>query len=150
MTLLDLLEYAKAQPETAPVHFTANGKGINAGFHITELKHAKINSIDCGGNEDQFDEVTLQLLDGYGGLAMSSGKLAKILAHSLKAIPALENKDLRVEFAPENNGLHIYHMEDVTVVNERLTIALTNGAAVCKPAQRASSNCDCQKQTACC
>lgn len=150
MTLLDLLEHAKSQPETASVHFSANGQSINAGYHITELKHAKVSSIDCGGNEDQFDEVTLQLLDGHGGQAMSAGKLSKILNHSLQAIPALANTDLRVEFAPQNDGLHIYEMQGVAATEGQLTIALSNGAAVCKPAQAAGASCGSQAKTACC
>lgn len=62
-TLGQLVEALDAFRKHAPV-FRSNKGNLDGEHHITELKHASINSMDCGGRPDQWIETIVQLLDG--------------------------------------------------------------------------------------
>ena len=81
---------------------TVDGE-IGAGYHVTELKLAEVQGIDCGANQRGWRETVVQLLDGHGREHMSVGKFTAILDQSIKALPGLGDASVRIEFAPRNN-----------------------------------------------
>ena len=134
MTLNDFLDALHDQPAEAPLVFTTSEGPIGAGYHITELKSLDIKSIDCGGRTSDWTEVQIQLLDGAGRSHLSAGKSAKILEHSLKAIPDLAEGELSFEYAPGNNGLRRYIPTQPIWAEGHVEMRLTEDGATCKPA----------------
>jgi hypothetical protein len=122
-----------------PVVFSTDKADISGGYHLTELKHLTVSSIDCEGNRRAWTEARMELLDGTGGDLMPLAKLIRILDQSAAAIPLLNDVPLSVEFAPGNRGLRHYALGGIEANGERLRIALTDGQAQCKPrAERAA------------
>jgi Family of unknown function (DUF6428) len=39
----------------------ANGDTIHAGYHLTEIKAAKLDTVDCGGKKNRWNETIMQL-----------------------------------------------------------------------------------------
>jgi len=118
-----------------PVVFEAEGTDVQRGYHITELKHAPVSSIDCGGNITEWDETKVQILDGDGGgKFMSGSKLAGIINQSLSALPNLAIGPLKFEYAPGNGQLNLFANAQLSVKNDRININLTPDYALCKPA----------------
>ncbi|WP_425092776.1 DUF6428 family protein [Tropicimonas sp. S265A] len=135
-TLTDLIADLSAQDPEAAAVFQLDGRDIQAGYHVTELKLARIDGIDCGGRRSHWQEAQMQVLDGYGGKWMRAGKLAGILRQSAEALPGLADAPLSVEFAPGNAHLARYHLGPLgTDAEGRLTLPLVATRAVCKPAE---------------
>ena len=82
--------------------FRSDEGDIGGGYHVTELKQASINSIDCGGRTDEWTETVLQLLDGSGDTPMSIEKFVAIVRRSEVALPGLSDAPLYFEFGHVN------------------------------------------------
>lgn len=150
MTLQDFLDALHDMPAEAPLIFTTTEGAIGAGYHITELKSLDINSIDCGGATSSWREVQIQLLDGQSGVPLSAGKSAKILEHSLKAVPTLAQGELSFEFAPGNHGLRRYIPATPIWSEGQVRMHLSEDGATCKAAQRYAPTASCCGASASC
>ncbi|MGR3341889.1 MAG: DUF6428 family protein [Paracoccaceae bacterium] len=127
-------ELEMANPDGATVFSTSEGE-ISGGYHITELKLASIQGIDCGGRMADWTETHLQLLDGQSGRHMSVQKLKSIANHSAKKLPGLADAPIYVEYAPGNDGLRRYLITSIMSESERVVISLREDGAKCKPAE---------------
>ncbi|MEM6636593.1 MAG: DUF6428 family protein [Pseudomonadota bacterium] len=133
MNLTTLQERLLDLAPDADLVFEHDGGPIGDGFHVTEFKSARVQSIDCGGRRDDWTEATMQLLDGHGGKAMAVGRFLKILDQSIRAIPDLPGSPLRVEFGPNNESLGVYQIAEIVTRADRVTLRLGQESAVCKP-----------------
>lgn len=137
-----------------PVVFTQNEHTISPGYHITEVKTAVVNSLDCGQGTDQWGEIVIQLLDGNAdssGDYMQSKKMMGILEHAIKASHADDRTHLYFEFTPGNATLQKSSVSAIEVVNNTITIALGTTTAQCKPYQRALASAKASaSSTGCC
>lgn len=134
MTLDDLINTIRTLPANAPLVFSTADGPIGEGYHVTELKLANINSIDCGAQTDTWTETTLQLLDGQGRTHMPVGKFTSILEQSARKIVGLGDSPLRVEFSHGNAGLQIFEPVAPEFVDGGVLLKLQTIHAQCKPA----------------
>ncbi|MEM1048895.1 MAG: DUF6428 family protein [Pseudomonadota bacterium] len=134
MTLQDLLTALASLPSDASLIFETEAGPVAGGYHVTELKHATIKSIDCGARLSEWTEASLQVLDGRGGDAMTVGKFTGILVQSIRQVAGLGESPLHVEFAPKNVGMRIYQIGPPVVRDGQVVIRLTENRAQCKPA----------------
>ena len=132
MNLQDLNTALMPVADDVSIRFQSDEGLVGPGFHITELKAAKIEAIDCGGAMDQWDEVILQLMDGHEGQPMRADRLRSILKHSIGKIPALAEAEVRVEFSHGNQGMGIHRMSNLHLGDAQAVIELTQDQAVCK------------------
>lgn len=58
----------------------AEGKLIDAAYHITEIKQAPITSVDCGGKMNAWTEIIVQLWVPENQEQLRSMKVAKALS----------------------------------------------------------------------
>ncbi|MEL6296930.1 MAG: DUF6428 family protein [Pseudomonadota bacterium] len=139
MTLEQLLGALQPSGEAALV-FSADGVPIQAGYHVTEIKHAEIQSLDCGRGAHQWSELIVQLLDGAGGdrTHMPASKFVEIAQAGLAHVPGAQSADLKFEFASANGALHRYEIADVRRESDgTVVVALQAERAQCKAASRA-------------
>ncbi|MHA7777163.1 DUF6428 family protein [Roseibium sp. M-1] len=134
MTLNDLLETLDALPPEAPLVFRTDAGPIGDGYHVTELKLLRVDSIDCGARRSNWIESVLQLLDGKGGGHMSVGKFSAIARQSARQLKDLADHELQVEFAPLNKGLRIFQPMLPELDGGTVSLSLKEGRAHCKPA----------------
>ncbi|MEM8579812.1 MAG: DUF6428 family protein [Pseudomonadota bacterium] len=147
-TLAALLKTLSAQEQNAQAVFQIEGRDIGAGYHVTELKLAHIDSIDCGGRTNRWAEAQMQLLDGQDGSWITVGKLQEILRRSVQSLPGLAEVPLSIEFAPENRGLSRFTLGDVrSKATDRVMLPLIASGAACKPALETGC---CASAQACC
>ena len=64
MNTIEFLNLIVDNPNKALIFKFPNGQTIGKNYHITEVKHATINSVDCGGREDSWHETIIQLMEG--------------------------------------------------------------------------------------
>lgn len=134
MNLDDLIEAARALPEGAPLIFSTPDGPISEGYHVTELKLAHINSIDCAAQLDAWTEATLQILDGHGRTHLPVGKFIRILDQSVHSIKGLGSSPLRIEFAHDNNGMQIFEPTVPLYADGVVQLEMKPIHAQCKPA----------------
>ena len=147
-TLPEFIGALKDNADAALV-FAVNGTRIRGGYHVTELKHAAVQSVDCGGNLDDWDETVIQLLDGHSDEGhMTAGKFAGIAQKSLGAIPALALGRLRFEYAPQNGPAQVFTAGQVSPGKHGVTVELNPEFAACKPAQSTVGCCGASEKTA--
>ncbi len=133
MTLNELLQNLAPLPQTAELIFTTPDGDISGGYHVTELKHATISSIDCGGRVDDWAETSVQLLDGSGGARMTVDKFTTLARQSTAKLAGLADARLVIEFAPRNTGLRSYELAPPHATNDGVIITLSERRALCKP-----------------
>ena len=133
MTLNDILKILEAVSANAPVIFTTEQGEIGGGYHITELKLASVNSIDCGGRLSNWTEASVELLDGTGETHMAAGKWRAILSQSVKKVAGLGDADLHIEFGIQNIELRKYKVTAPKISSARIEFHLSDQRALCKP-----------------
>lgn len=134
MTPQSFLNALRKMPTDLPVVFRTAEGAIGEGYHVTELKVADVNSIDCGGGLASWTEASLQLLDGRGGSHMKLGKFNGILEQSIARLNGLSESPLQVEFAHENRGMRLYEPAVPVLEDGVVSILLSEVRANCKPA----------------
>ena len=132
-TLTDLLTDLKTLDPDLPLVFATDEGEIGGGYHVTELKRAHINSIDCGGRLSDWVETNLQLLDGTDRNHMKVGKFIGIASRSIDLVDGLSDGPLSFEYSPSNIGLRRYQASGITVQNDQITLRLSEDSAQCKP-----------------
>jgi len=127
-----------------PLKFYFEGAAINPGYHVTEVRHATINSLDCGRNTEteRWEDVTIQLLDGPAESTeghMTSTKFAGIISTAIKTLALDDAPFLYFEFAPNNGPIRKLSVESVESSEHEISVSLGSEKAVCKPFQRAKA-----------
>ena len=128
---------------TSPVIFTLDNYTIAPDYHITEIKMAQVNALDCSAASDQWNELVIQLLDGNAASSnafMQASKFLGILNKATKDKLADTNPTLYFEFAPDNKALTKSSIERIDIIDGNIVIALNALTAQCKPYQRALIN----------
>lgn len=133
-TLSDLALALDACPPDLPVKLRTQSGVIGAGYHVTELKLAQIQSIDCAGRLSTWEESLIQVLDAEDGDPLVAGKVAAILRRSAAALPDLADAPMAYELSPGNLGLARYHLTGLSMDGDSLLLDLGSDRAQCKPA----------------
>ena len=137
-TLNEFFRQISSTPDNALVFATDDGE-ISPDYHVTEVKHSTVHSIDCGRNLDQWGELLVQLLDGpRGGTGqyMSAGKFIQIVNSAVHHLPDAEDSELIFEFAPGNAPMRKLVIRAIEHKNGHTKVALSDKSAECKASQR--------------
>jgi hypothetical protein len=115
-----------------PMKMIYSGRHLRAGFHITEVKRLRIESIDCGANSDNWSETVIQLLDveGEEENRMTADKFLSILS---KTGNSLTNGSVIVEAGRPGEAMQLYDVVGLTANGVDVTLSINPRQAVCKP-----------------
>lgn len=111
-------------------------KFVGANYHITEVKHMKIDSVDCGAGTDAWNETIIQLWESpieigkrdfmsvYKGLGILN-KVGKMKPYDM---------DAEVKFEYSNKTFHTAQLfvNDFEISNNNLIIKLAVEKTDCK------------------
>src|SRR5438552_15249348 len=106
----------RAAPQNRLLFIDANGNQVHAGYHLTELKSALVDTVDCGGRINHWPETIVQLWvparpgDDY----MTRAKFLKILDKVCGMIPLTVDAEIRREYCDENFFQSTYPVRSVT------------------------------------
>ncbi len=112
------------------------GQRVGANYHITEVKNTKIDSVDCGGSADTWNETVVQLWENPGEKNkteyLSSSKALSILDKVNSMRPMDQEATIRFEFGNESfHTAQLYVNETITRENA-LLITLGVQPTACK------------------
>lgn len=136
MNTHELLNLLEAHTDKTLQFEYANNKFVNANYHITEVKHVKIDSVDCGSQTDQWNETIIQLWESpteiYKTKHMSVLKALGIL----KKVGSMKAYDLNseVKFEYSNASFHTAQLfvNDFVIQDNNLILKLAIEKTDCK------------------
>lgn len=112
------------------------GKIVPDNYHITEVKHLNVNSVDCGGQTDSWTETIIQLwespLEAPTKDYMSVYKASSILRKVGRLRPYSLDAEVKIEYSNDNFHTAQLFIDDVTTDNNSLMVKLSIKKTDCK------------------
>lgn len=120
----------------------AEGKFIDAAYHITEIKQAPITSVDCGGVLNRWTDIIVQLWvpeNSGQKRAMKVGKALSIIDIVEKKLPLDGDGTVKIEFGNAEFDTRQMFPNEMIISGENLLIDLRPDAVQCKAISRGGS-----------
>jgi Family of unknown function (DUF6428) len=114
------------------------GHLVPSGYHLTEIKAASFDTVDCGGQVNHWRETIVQLWvphnadDEY----MTAGKFLKIFDKVSGMVPLDPEAEIRVEYGDENIFPSAYHVRSVMHGANATRVVIQPPATTCKARDR--------------
>jgi hypothetical protein len=115
---------------------------VHPSYHVSEVKTATFETVDCGNMAHEWTETILQLWlsdDPDAERAMETGKVVGILAKVSQKIAVNPEAELRVEYGNENFPPVVFHVEKVEADAQTVTVSLQPPVLQCKLEERGES-----------
>lgn len=129
--------------DALPLTIEYDGRTVQAGHHVTEVKAGSFVTLDCGGNPDAWQETMLQVedipADGNKPM-MTAGKFRSILAAVDKKVRLDHDARLTIEIGRPGEAIRVFDVADLSITEGPLTLTLAARAAICKPRHRAQQS----------
>src|SRR5882757_9041635 len=120
MRTQDFISRLREAPAKRLVFTNLNGATIHGGYHLTELKAASFDTVDCGAQKNQWNDTIARLIS----LDVTS--------------------EIRFEYGDKNFPPSDYHVEKISENEAELRVQLRLPQTTCKARDR------CQSGEACC
>ena len=123
-----------------------DGTTIHGGYHLTELKSASFDTVDCGGQKNRWNETIVQLWVPQGNDSdefMSADKFLSIYDRVSGMIALDPEAEIRFEYGDENFPPSNYHVDKVREVTDTIRVELRPPQATCKARDRREAGAAC-------
>lgn len=117
-------------------------KWVGANYHITEVKNTNINSVDCGGKSDAWQETVVQLWEDISEAGtrnyLKAQKAFEIFNRVNSINPLLLETQIKFEYG--NDEFHTAQLKTVTfeIQENKLIIKLHSLDTQCKARETCS------------
>jgi len=128
----------RAIPNNQLVFVDLDGHTVRSGYHLTELKAASFDTVDCGGQINRWQETIVQLWvpSHAANEYMTAAKFLKIFEKVRGMIPLNLNTEVRIEYGDENFFPSTYHVRSVAHDQTTTRVLLEPPHASCKARDR--------------
>jgi hypothetical protein len=158
MTTQEFIAALRKTPDSQLIFENDAGHTIQPGYHLTEIKAAHFDTVDCGGQTNQWHETIAQLWVPANARDdeeyMTAGKFLRIFDKVTAMIPLQLEAEIRVEYGDENFFPSLYHVEAVNSEDGTTRVFLAPPATTCKARDRRLTDVEtgacCQCAAACC
>ena len=133
-----------------PLVLEYDGRLVQPGYHVTEVKAGSFVTLDCGGNPDAWVETVLQVEDLPASPTkqthMGVEKFVGIISKVAERVPLGDTARLTFEIGPPGRPMQVFDVDELQPTEERVLLKLLPRQAICKPRHRAQV----QKTANCC
>ena len=146
MTTHDFISRLREAPAKQLVFTDSDDATIHGGYHLTELKAASFDTVDCGAQKNQWNETIVQLWvpeDEENGEFMTAAKFLSIYDKVARLIPLDPTAEIRFEYGDENFPSSNYHIEMISENKAQLRVQLRLPQATCKARDRREAGAAC-------
>jgi hypothetical protein len=146
VTTQDFIAQLRRAPEKPLLFVNDEGDTIHAGYHLTEIKAAKLDTVDCGGEKNRWNETIMQLWvpsDETSETFMTAGKFLSIYEKVSCMIDVDPTGEVRFEYGDENFFPSYYHVESMTEEIDALRVELRPPQTTCKARDRRAAGASC-------
>ncbi|RMB63443.1 hypothetical protein EAX61_03365 [Dokdonia sinensis] len=109
---------------------------VGANYHITEVKHITVDSVDCGAGVDAWKETIIQLWEDPNELGktefMSAYKAMAILSRVGKLKPYVIDAEVKIEYSNANFHTAQLFVNDYEIRGTNLMFKLASIPTDCK------------------
>ena len=109
---------------------------VGANYHITEVKHITVDSVDCGAGTDHWKETIVQLWESPSELGktafMSAYKALGILSKVGRMKPYTMDAELKIEYSNATFNTAQLFVNDYEIRDQNLILKLAIAATDCK------------------
>jgi hypothetical protein len=125
------------------------GAEVRAGYHLTEIKAAHFDTVDCGGETNRWNETIVQLWvpEDDDDEFMTAGKFLSIFDKVTVRIPIDQSAEVRIEYGDEALFPSLYHVGEIVRENGATRVLLVAPRTTCKARDRRAGDVD---LSACC
>jgi hypothetical protein len=119
---------------------------IHGGYHLTELKAASFDTVDCGAQKNRWNETIVQLWvpeEEESDEFMSAKKFLAIYDKVAGLITVEPSAEIRFEYGDENFPPSNYHVGNITETAVEIRVQLRLPEATCKARDRRESGAAC-------
>lgn len=120
----------------------AEGKWVDASYHITEIKQAQIVSVDCGGKMNTWTEIIVQLWEPLAQdneRAMQVSKALSIVKLVEKSLPLNPLGTVKIEFGNSRFDTRQMYPGEFLIEGDNLVVNLIPDSTQCKAIGRGGS-----------
>lgn len=136
MKTQEFLEVLKSNQGKSLLFEYAPGMLVGANYHITEVKHVTIDSVDCGAAVDAWKETVVQLWEDPNELGktafMSAYKAMGILSKVGKMKSYVLDAALKIEYSNARFHTAQLFVNDYEIRGENLIFKLASHPTDCK------------------
>ena len=139
MTTHDFIGRLREAPAKRLVFTNSDGATIHGCYHLTELKAASFDTVDCGAQKNRWNETIVQLWvpeDEENGEFMIPQKFLVIYDKVARLIPLNATAEIRFEYGDGNFPPSNYHVEKISENPTELLVQLRLPQATCKARDR--------------
>jgi hypothetical protein len=119
--------------------FGYEGRDIQAGYHVTEVKTGAFQALDCGASFESWHETFIQLWDippeDDRGI-MPVAKFLAIVGKVSQEVPFDPAAKLTFEVSDGRRAMSLYRASGIEVEGDIVRVELTQRPASCKPRDR--------------
>ena len=134
----EFITLLRRTPDKHLVFVNDDGTTIHSGYHLTELKAASLDTVDCGGQKNQWNETIVQLWvpQEADDEFMTAGKFLSIYDKVGGMIAIDPDAQIRIEYGDENFFPSNYDVDLVTEDDESIRVQLRPPQTTCKARDR--------------
>ncbi len=146
VTTNDFIAQLRRASDKRLVFVNAEGDTIHSGYHLTEIKAAKFDTVDCGGEKNRWNETIIQLwvpADEASREFMTAGKFLSIYEKVSRMIDVDPEAEVRFEYGDENFFPSNYHVESISEIPDALHVELRPPQTTCKARDRRTAGVNC-------
>ena len=148
----EFISTLRAAPNNQLIFVDLDGHTVHSGYHLTELKAASFETVDCGGQTNRWQETIVQLWvpSHAANEYMTAAKFLKIFEKVRGMIPLNLNAEVRIEYGDENFFPSTYHIRSVTYDQHTTRVLLVPPETTCKARDRRACGSGDHDPQACC
>lgn len=134
ITIEGLLGFLAANKEK-PLVFFYEGRAVQAGYHVTEVKAGQFAALDCGANPESWTEVFVQLWDVNEDerTHMPAAKFSAIIRKVTEHVGLDHKAKLTFEVSDGVRPMQLYRAALPKIVAGAVHVELSPRPASCKP-----------------
>jgi hypothetical protein len=138
MKTQQFIDVLRQSPKKKLIFVNAEGATIHTGYHLTELKAAALDTVDCGGQKNRWNETIVQLWvpgetdDEF----MSARKFLSIYDQVSGMISLDAEAEIRFEYGDENFFPSNYGVDAVIQDDTTVSVELRPPGTTCKARDR--------------
>lgn len=114
----------------------AKSKYAGTNYHLTEIKNVQFNSVDCGGNSNNWKETHLQLWESPSEIGkenyMTVDKIIQIIERVDSINPLWQETAIKVEYGNDEFHTSIMNIDEFEIKNNQLIVKLFSEKTLCK------------------
>jgi Family of unknown function (DUF6428) len=139
MKTKEFISTLRAKPSKQLIFVHELGATIHSGYHLTELKAASFDTVDCGGQKNRWNETIVQLWvpeNEESAEFMNTKKFLSIYDRVSGMISLDPEAEIRFEYGDENFPPSNYHVDRIAHDSHSIRVHLRLPQMTCKARAR--------------